>query len=91
MTESITKEELENIMSETNWEMDGPVLIINIMKRAFPPKFIPKVGQVVAVSDKDICFDYFGTFEGMNDSGKYICADAGWDNARALTPTEKGE
>ena len=88
MTESITKAELTAILLNDGYDATQ---VIALLYSCFPPKFIPKVGQVVAVSDKGGYFDCFDKFECMTDSGRYFCDRHEWDNARALTAMEKGE
>jgi hypothetical protein len=72
MSDSIQKIDLEARLkaSETGWDNR---IIANIMNIAFPPKYMPKLGQAVVISGPGpefkmsaICF-----FMGLNESGDY--------------------
>jgi hypothetical protein len=70
MSDSIQKIDLEARLKAAGWDDHQ---IVGIINDAFPPKFMPKLGQAVVISGSGpefkmsaICF-----FMGLNESGYY--------------------
>jgi hypothetical protein len=90
MSDSIQKIDLEARLKEAGWDDHQ---IVGIINDAFPPKFIPKVGQVVYAwldGKKDFC--KYVKFCEMYPGGKYNCGSVqrpiNFDHCRALTKEE---
>ena len=89
MTDSITRQDLAaKLLSAGWWDMDDVKKTLDV---AFPPKFEPKVGQVVAVwrDYGQVKFDKFKLMD--STKAPYVCEISDWHNCRALTAEEKGE
>ncbi len=89
MTDLITREDLASRLVKAGWLISD---VKSIMDEAFPPKFVPRVGQVVLCWDMDNAeFVAYEKFKAMSDKGEYICTHNRWDACRAQTAEEKGE
>ena len=85
MSDSITKDELDDKLSHAGW---GDRVIYDIMNDAFPPKFNPPTGKVVAVwDDGDPDVIEYGPVELVK--GIYWSYGNKWDNCRDLNDEER--
>jgi hypothetical protein len=97
---TITEAELKEALSTTALIIGCPTYN-SIIKKAFPPMFKPKNGEVIVVSSYvNFSQSRVRVFDFMNDDGQYECFDHGgtggnntasWGYAKPLTPTQKGE
>lgn len=91
MKDSITREELAEYLVRKSFSV---VFSQKIMNGLFPPKFVPKPGEVVAVWDDDdpSSHVFYKKFIVMTVGGYYTAGDSDedWDNCRALTDKERG-
>ncbi len=97
MTESITREVAEERLDPKSLPGISYEAIEMIMDAMFPPKFIPKKGEVIEVWTVVSPWPVFRKFIKMYGD-EYICKaenpkdlDRTWTNARPQTPQEKGE
>jgi len=96
MTDLITREDLAEVIRcmecpEVVTKCEVELIGEAILEQAFPPKFVPSVGQVVAVwrDYGQVKFDKFKLMD--STKAPYVCEISDWHNCRALTAEEKGE
>ena len=92
-SESITREVAEERLLTEGYH---PGDVKGYLRIAYPPKFIPKLGEVIVVWGKDKPEVYREFVQMQGD--EYFCLDDGqdrngfeWSNARPQTPKEKGD
>ena len=84
MSDSITKDELEAVLNKRGW---APITR-DVVNAAFPPKFNPPTGKVVAVwDDGDPDVIEYGPVELVK--GIYWSYGNKWDNCRDLNDEER--